>query len=201
MNNSCHFKYKLSISWYAVGIVSFIPFQQCSQPGDSSLRDTDLRIVIKTEYYILDIEKAGFRYGFRKTDGGYSFEVILENRSKIILRIYLNKETAHFELENPENEAIAMALRTAGVSPGYGQGDVLTYWWQRLPENKEKFQTEITGFVNCNYYSSNSYDARMVSNFAIYPIKDKSDGSQITYLRVRHAFEFDLIPGHDFVIN
>ena len=169
MNNSCHFKYKLSISWYAVGIVSFIPFQQCSQPGDSSLRDTDLRIVIKTEYYILDIEKAGFRYGFRKTDGGYSFEVILENRSKIILRIYLNKETAHFELENPEN--------------------------------KEKFQTEITGFVNCNYYSSNSYDARMVSNFAIYPIKDKSDGSQITYLRVCHAFEFDLIPGHDFVIN
>ena len=32
-------------------------------------------------------------------------------------------------------------------------------------------------------------------------ITDKSDGSQVTYLRVRHAFEFDLIPGHDYVIN
>ena len=32
-------------------------------------------------------------------------------------------------------------------------------------------------------------------------ITDKSDGSQVTYLRVRHAFEFDFIPGHDYVIN
>ena len=40
---------------------------------------------------------------------------------------------------------------------------------QRLPENKGKFQTEITGFVNYDYNSSNG-SSRLVSNFAIYPI-------------------------------
>jgi alpha-glucosidase (family GH31 glycosyl hydrolase) len=104
-----------------------------------------------------------------ETDSVYSFEVALENKNKIILRLKLDKETALFELENPDDEAIAMALRTAGVSPGYGLGDVLTNWWQRLTENKGKFQTEITGFVNYDYNSSNGYASRMVSNFAIYP--------------------------------
>ena len=69
MKNICNFKCKLSIFLYAVGIVSFILFQQCSQPGDFRLKDTDLRMEIRTEYYILDIEKAGFRYSFLHPDG------------------------------------------------------------------------------------------------------------------------------------
>jgi len=105
-----------------------------------------------------------------ETEGQYTFEVTLENKKKIIIRLKLDKETALFEIENPDKEAIVMALRTAGVSPGYGLGDVLTNWWQRLPQNKGKFQTEITGFVNDNYNSSNGYASRMVSNFAIYPL-------------------------------
>jgi alpha-glucosidase (family GH31 glycosyl hydrolase) len=104
-----------------------------------------------------------------KNNGTYSFEVTLENKNSIILRLKLEKETAHFELENPDDEDIAMALRTAGVSPGYGLGDVLTNW-QRYPENKGKFQTEITGFENYDYHSSSGYASRMVSNFAIYPV-------------------------------
>lgn len=103
-------------------------------------------------------------------DGAYSFEVTLENKNKIILRLKLEKDQARFELENQDDEAITMALRTTGVSPGYGLGDVLTNWWQRLSENKGKFQTEITGFENYDYSSSNGYAARMVSNFAIYPV-------------------------------
>ena len=103
-------------------------------------------------------------------DSVYSFEVTLENKNKIILQLKLGKETALFKIENPDNKSIAMALRTAGVSPGYGLGDVLTNWWQRLPEHKGKYQTEITDFVNYDYNSSNGYAARMVSNFAIYPI-------------------------------
>ena len=106
---------------------------------------------------------------FGETDGVYSFEVRLENKKKIILRLKPEKGCALFELENPDDEAIAMALRTAGVSPGYGLGDVLTNW-QRYPENKGKFQTEITGFVNYDYHSSSGYASRMVCNFAIYPI-------------------------------
>ena len=105
-----------------------------------------------------------------ESDGVYTFEVSLENKHKVILRLKLDKETALFVIENPDEEAIAMALRTAGVSPGYGLGDVLTNWWQRLPENRGNFQTEITGFVNYDYHSSNGYASRMVSNFAIYPM-------------------------------
>lgn len=104
-----------------------------------------------------------------ETESVYSFEVVLEDKKRIILRLKLDTETALFELENPAGEAIAMALRTAGVTPGYGLGDVLTNW-QRLPENKGKFQTEITGFENYDYHSSSGYASRMVSNFAIYPI-------------------------------
>lgn len=104
-----------------------------------------------------------------ETDGIYSFEVALEIKNRIIIRLKLDKETAHFELENPNNEAIAIALRSAGVSPGYGLGDVLTNW-QRYPENKGKFRTEITGFENYDYHSSSGYASRMVSNFAIYPV-------------------------------
>ncbi len=104
-----------------------------------------------------------------ESNGVYSFEVALENKNKIIIRLKLDKESALFELENPDDKAIAMALRTAGVSPGYGLGDVLTNW-QRLPENKGKFQTEITGFENYDFNSSSGYASRMVSNFAIYPI-------------------------------
>ncbi|MCG6190492.1 glycoside hydrolase family 31 protein [Maribellus maritimus] len=99
-----------------------------------------------------------------------SFKVVLENNKEIILRLKLENKQARFELENPDDKPIAMALRTAGVSPGYGLGDVLTNWWQRLPENKGKFQTEITGFTNNDYNSSNGYASRMVSNFAIYPM-------------------------------
>ena len=105
-------------------------------------------------------------------EGLYSFEVTLENQEVIVVRLKLESGTALFQLENPEREPIAMALRTAGVSPGYGLGDVLTNWWQRLPENEGKFQTEITGFENYDYHSSNGYAARMVSNFAIYPMND-----------------------------
>ena len=32
-------------------------------------------------------------------------------------------------------------------------------------------------------------------------VTDKFDGSPVAYLRVRHAFEFDLVPGHDYVIK
>lgn len=117
-----------------------------------------------------NLSKAQFTKYIGETDGAYSFEVTLENKNKIIIRLKLDKETALFELENQDDEAIAMALRTAGVSPGYGLGDVLTNWWQRLPENKDKFQTEITGFVNYDFNSSNGYASRMVSNFAIYPL-------------------------------
>ena len=63
-----------------------------------------------------------------------------------------------------------MALRSGGVSPGYGLGDVLTNWWQRRGAQKNKFQTEITGFENYDFYSTNGYASRMVSNFAIYPV-------------------------------
>ena len=97
----------------------------------------------------------------------YSFQVTLDNKSKINVSLQLDQETALFKLENRENKPIAIALRTAGVSPGYGLGDVLTNG-QRLPENKGKFHTEITGFVNYNYNSSNG-SSRLVSNFAIYP--------------------------------
>jgi len=97
----------------------------------------------------------------------YSFEVTLENKDLLILRLKLDKETALFKLENPEDEAIAMALRTAGVSPGYGLSDVFTNW-QRFVEKKGKFQTEITGFENYDFNSSKA--SRMVSNFAIYPV-------------------------------
>jgi alpha-glucosidase (family GH31 glycosyl hydrolase) len=104
-----------------------------------------------------------------ESDGVFSFEVALENTGRIILKVKLDKESAIFQLENPEDEALAMALRTAGVSPGYGLGDVFTNW-QRIPENKGRFQTEITGFVNYDYHSSSGFASRMVSNFAIYPI-------------------------------
>ncbi|MCK5344093.1 MAG: hypothetical protein KAR20_11855, partial [Candidatus Heimdallarchaeota archaeon] len=57
-------------------------------------------------------------------DSVYSFEVTLENKNKIILRLKLDKEKALFELENLNDEAIAMVLRSAGLSPGYGLGDV-----------------------------------------------------------------------------
>jgi alpha-glucosidase (family GH31 glycosyl hydrolase) len=106
-----------------------------------------------------------------ESNGVYSFEITLENQNIIIIRLKLDKKTALFELENPTGKAIAMALRTAGVSPGYGLGDVLTNW-QRYPENEGKFQTEITGFVNYDYNSSSGYASRMVSNFAIYPINE-----------------------------
>lgn len=105
-----------------------------------------------------------------ETGGMYTFEVSLADKSKIVLRLKLEKETAIFEMENPDTIAIAMALRSAGVSPGYGLGDVLTNWWQRLPENKGNYQTEITGFENYDFNSTNGYASRMVSNFAIYPL-------------------------------
>jgi alpha-glucosidase (family GH31 glycosyl hydrolase) len=104
-----------------------------------------------------------------ETEGVVSFEVTLENTGRIILRVKLDKESALFQLENPDDESIAMALRTAGVSPGYGLGDVLTNW-QRIPEKKGRFQTEITGFANYDYHSSSGFASRMVSNFAIYPM-------------------------------
>ena len=103
-------------------------------------------------------------------DSVYSFEVTLENTNTIILRLKLGKETALFQIENPSGESIAMALRTAGVSPGYGLGDVVANWWNRLPENKGKYNTEISGFANYDYSSSSGFASRMVSNFAIYPV-------------------------------
>ncbi|MFT7035260.1 MAG: alpha-glucosidase (family GH31 glycosyl hydrolase) [Cyclobacteriaceae bacterium] len=115
-----------------------------------------------------DLSQAEFTKYIEDKDGVYFFEIALENKDIIILRLKLDKETAHFEIENPNGKAITMALRSAGVSPGYGLGDVLTNH-QRLPESKEKFQTEITGFESYNYHSSSGYASRMVSNFAIYP--------------------------------
>ena len=103
-------------------------------------------------------------------DSVFSFEVTLENKHTIILRLKLGKETALFQIENPSGDAIAMALRTAGVSPGYGLGDVVANWWNRLPENKGKYSTEISGFANYDYSSSSGNASRMVSNFAIYPV-------------------------------
>ena len=103
-------------------------------------------------------------------DSVCSFEVTLENKNTIILRLKLGKETALFQIENPNGEAIAMAMRTAGVSPGYGLGDVVANWWNRLPENKGKYNTEISGFANYDYSSSSGNASRMVSNFAVYPV-------------------------------
>ena len=114
-----------------------------------------------------DLSQAESTKYIGETESVYSFEVILENKKRIILRLRLDAETALFELENPEDEAIAMAFRTAGVSPGYGLSDVFTNW-QRFHEKKGKFQTEITGFENYDFNSSNA--SRMVSNFAIYPV-------------------------------
>lgn len=104
--------------------------------------------------------------------GEHSFRVTLENRKEIIVRLKIDEKRAHFKIENESGQPTAMALRTAGVSPGYGLGDNLTNWWQRLPENKGKFQTDITGFTNYDFSSSNGYASRMVSNFAIYPQND-----------------------------
>jgi alpha-glucosidase (family GH31 glycosyl hydrolase) len=100
-------------------------------------------------------------------DGVYSFKVSLENGANVIVRLKPYKETARFELEYTEDEAIAMALRSAGVSPGYGLGDVFINW-QRFFQKKRNFHTDITGFENYDFNSSHA--SRMVSNFAIYPI-------------------------------
>ena len=101
--------------------------------------------------------------------GEHSFRVTLENRKEIIVRLKLDEKRAHFKIENVSDKPTAMALRSAGVSPGYGLGDNLINGWQRLPENEGKFQTDITGFTNYDFSSSNGYASRMVSNFAIYP--------------------------------
>lgn len=110
-----------------------------------------------------NLSQAEFTKYIGEKEDVHSFEVALENKNKIILRLKLDKETAHFEIENPDDNAIAMALRSGGVSPGYGLGDVLTNQ-QRLPESKEKFQTEITGFESYDFHSSSGYASRMVSN-------------------------------------
>jgi hypothetical protein len=69
MKNICKYKCTFSISWVITAIVTLILFQRCGKPGDFSLRDMDLRIEIKTEQYIMAIEKNGFRYAFQRPDG------------------------------------------------------------------------------------------------------------------------------------
>jgi len=100
----------------------------------------------------------------------HAFEVTLADARKIKVHLDFGQDSARFELINTGDEAISMALRSGGVSPGYGLGDVLTNWWQRRGAQKNKFQTEITGFENYDFNSTNGYASRMVSNFAIYPV-------------------------------
>lgn len=148
------------------------------------------------------LEKAGFRFGFRRQGGGFmvpahpaagllagdpgrlsaasstnylgkveglhAFEVTMEDGRKINVRMELGPHTARFELENPDRETIAMALRGGGASPGYGLGDMVTSGW-RGAKKTHTYQTDITGFENHDFRSVTGTAARMVSNFAIYP--------------------------------
>ncbi len=116
-----------------------------------------------------NLDKAQNTRYLGETNSKHLFEVTMENEKRILVYLKLDGETALFQLENPEHKSIVLALRTAGVNPGYGLGDVLINR-QRLPENQGRFDTEITGFVNYNFNSSSGYASRLVSNFAIYPL-------------------------------
>ena len=123
MKNNCNYTSKLSISWFVAGIVSFILFQQCSKPGDLSMRDTDLRVEIKTEYYIMDIEKAGFRYAFRRPDGG----VIAPAHTESGLLIG-HSDSDYFEVVSTElmemgEDYVRLKVRTTKGTPA-----VVTLW-------------------------------------------------------------------------
>ena len=114
-----------------------------------------------------NLSQAEFTEYLGEMEGAYSFKVSFENGSNVIVRLKPDKETARFEIENTEDEAIALALRSAGASPGYGLSDVFINW-QRFFQEKGNFHTEITGFENYDFNSSHA--SRMVSNFAIYPL-------------------------------
>lgn len=123
MKNICNFKCRLSISWYVVGITSFILLQQCSRPGDFSLRDTDLRMEITTKYYILDIEKAGFRYAFLRPDG--TVIAPAHNESGLLIG---HADSDYFGVESTEliekGEAyVRLKVRTTKGTPA-----VVTLW-------------------------------------------------------------------------
>lgn len=106
-----------------------------------------------------------------KTDGLHAFEVTLENGRTITVRMKFGPNAARFELENPGGEAIAMALRGGGASPGYGLGDMVTNGWPRSAKKPPTYQTDITGFESRDFRSVTGTAARMVSNFAIYPTR------------------------------
>lgn len=105
-----------------------------------------------------------------KVKGLHAFEVTMEDGRKISVRMEFAPHAARFELENPADEAIAMALRGGGASPGYGLGDMVTSGW-RGAKKSHTYQTEITGFENHDFRSVTGTAARMVSNFAIYPTR------------------------------
>ena len=100
----------------------------------------------------------------------HRFEVILQDGRKILVRMEFTGNTARFELENPAGDPIAMALRNAGASPGYGLGDMVTAGWRGSKQDKaHRYQTEITGYASYDFRSTTGSAARMMSNFAIYP--------------------------------
>lgn len=100
-------------------------------------------------------------------EGIYSFEVTLEDSSTLFVRLKLSSEQAHFQIENSNGTPIAMALRTAGVSPGYGLGDNLIHWLRSRAEGPA-YTTDITGFEDDDFRAG-GHIRRMSSNFAIYP--------------------------------
>ncbi len=98
----------------------------------------------------------------------HRFHVTLEDDRKLHVRMEFTAHAARFEIENPTGGPIAMALRTAGASPGYGLGDFPTSGW-RGEERPHTYQTDITGFSSDDVRSTAGAAARMAGNFAIYP--------------------------------
>ena len=96
------------------------------------------------------------------------FHVTLADDRKIHVRLDFAPHAARFEIENPAGEPIAMALRSAGASPGYGLGDMVTSGW-RGANKPHRYHTDITGYESHDFRSATGVAARMVSNFAIYP--------------------------------
>ncbi len=96
------------------------------------------------------------------------FHVTLADDRKIHVRLDFAPHAARFEIENPAGEPIAMALRSAGASPGYGLGDMVTNGW-RGANKPHRYHTDITGYESHDFRSVTGVAARTVSNFAIYP--------------------------------
>ena len=101
----------------------------------------------------------------------YKFSVVCDNSSKIQVELTLDSAMACFLLENQNGDTTALALRTAGVSPGYGLADHIITWQfgKAKDSSSSKAGTDITGFVDDHYNASSGHITRMVNNFAIYP--------------------------------